>query len=162
MHNWAEFLGYIAAFLTLITFQMKTMIPLRIVGMCANCIFISYGFFSHVYPALILHAVLLPLNGLRLYQMLQLVEKVKVASQSDLNMSWLKPFMNKQHAKAGEVLFRMGDLSSAMFYTVTGSYRLVEIGTEVGPGEVIGELGLIAPNNKRTLTFECMEGGEVL
>ena len=28
--------------------------------------------------------------------------------------------------------------------------------------EVIGELGLIAPDNKRTLTFECIEDGELL
>jgi CRP-like cAMP-binding protein len=30
------------------------------------------------------------------------------------------------------------------------------------PGQVIGELGLIAPDNKRTLTFECMEDGELV
>ena len=40
-----------------------------------------------------------------------------------------------------------------MYYTVTGRYRLVEIETEVRPGEVIRELGLMAPGSKRTLTF---------
>jgi CRP-like cAMP-binding protein len=60
------------------------------------------------------------------------------------------------------VLFHKGDLSSAMFYTVTGRYRLNEIGQDIGPGQVIGELGLIAPHNKRTLTFECIEEGELL
>ena len=40
-----------------------------------------------------------------------------------------------------------------MYYTVTGRYRLVEIETEVRAGEVIRELGLMAPGSKRTLTF---------
>ena len=60
------------------------------------------------------------------------------------------------------MLFRKGDLSSDMFYTLTGRYRLNEIGQEVGPGQVIGEIGLIAPDNKRTLTFECIEDGDLL
>jgi CRP/FNR family transcriptional regulator, cyclic AMP receptor protein len=38
----------------------------------------------------------------------------------------------------------------------------VEIGTEVVSGEVIGELGLIALDSKRTLTFACVESGEML
>ena len=49
-----------------------------------------------------------------------------------------------------------------MFYTITGRYRLNEIGQDVGSGQVIGEIGLIAPDNKRTLTFECIEDGELL
>jgi CRP/FNR family transcriptional regulator, cyclic AMP receptor protein len=160
--HWAEILGYIAALLTIGTYSMRTMIPLRISGIGANCFFIAYGILEHVYPTLFLHAVLLPLNTVRLYQMLQLVEKVKAASQGDLNMEWLKPFMSRRTAKSGEMLFRKGELSSAMFYTVSGRYRLPEIATEVGPGEVIGELGLIAPNNNRTLSFECLDGGELL
>jgi len=138
------------------------MIPLRIISISTNFLSIAYGVFAHVYPALILHVVLLPLNAVRLYQMLQLVEKVKSASRGDLSMSWLKPFMNKRQANAGEVIFRRGDPASDMYYTVSGQYRLVEIETGVPPGEVIGELGLIAPDSKRTLTFACVEGGEML
>jgi CRP-like cAMP-binding protein len=124
--------------------------------------FIAYGLLSKIYPSLFLHLVLLPLNSVRLYQMLQLVEKVKVASRGDLNMDWLKPFMTKRAVKAGEVLFRKGELSNAMYYTVRGRFRLPEIANDVLPGEVIGEMGLIAPDNKRTLSFECVEDGELL
>ena len=49
-----------------------------------------------------------------------------------------------------------------MFYTASGRYRLNEIAADVFPGHLIGELGLIAPDNKRTLTFECIEDGELL
>ncbi|MGI9423985.1 MAG: Crp/Fnr family transcriptional regulator [Hyphomicrobiaceae bacterium] len=154
--------GYLGALLTLATFSMKGMIPLRIIGIGANFAFISYGVLAPIYPVLTLHLTLLPLNSIRLYQMLLLTRRVKAAAQGDLNMDWLKPFMSKRSCKAGEVVFRKGDLSSAVFYSVTGRYRLNEIGVDVRPGQMIGEIGLIAPDNKRTLTFECVESGELL
>ncbi len=157
-----EILGYLGALLTLGTYSMNTMIPLRVVALCANCLFIVYGYMAPVYPQLLLHGLLLPLNSLRLFQMLQLISKVRTASQGDLNMDWLRPFMSKRACKAREVIFRKGDISSAMFYTVSGSYRLSDIEQDVGLGQIIGEVGLIAPDNKRTLTFECIEDGEVL
>lgn len=40
----AEIAGYVAAVLVFLTFYMKIMIPLRIVGICSNCAFIVYGY----------------------------------------------------------------------------------------------------------------------
>src|SRR5882672_8466141 len=139
--NWIEALGYLGALVTFGTYSMKRMIPLRMIGICANCVFIAYGLLAPVYPQLVLHGVLLPLNAFRLWEMLRLIGKVRAASQGDLNMEWLKPFMSKRACKAGEVIFRKGDLSSAMFYTVSGRYHLKEIAADVSPGQVIGELG---------------------
>jgi len=160
--NWIEACGYAGALLTLGTFAMTKMIPLRIIGIAANLAFISYGALAPIYPVLGLHAILLPLNALRLYQMLQLIRKVADASQGNLNFGWLTPFMSRRACKAGETIFRKGEPSSAMFYTLSGRFRLSEIAQEVLAGEVIGDLGLIAPDNKRSLTFECVEDGELL
>src|SRR5579862_1475534 len=160
--NWVEGIGYLGALTTLGTYSMKRMIPLRIIGICANSLFIMYGLLAPVYPQLLLHAILLPLNVFRLREMLQLISQVKAASQGDLNMEWLKPYMARRSVKQGEVLFRKGDLSTAMFYTIRGRYRLNEIGKEIGPGQIMGEMGLIAPDNKRTLTFEAIEDGLLL
>lgn len=159
---WADIVGYIGALFTLGVYCMKRMIPLRIIGLCANATMIAYSLFAAVYPQLILHVVLLPINAIRLREMLVLVKKVKAASQGDLNMNWLKPHMSRRRVKHGEIIFRKNDPSSAMFFTATGRFRLAEIGQEIGPGQLIGELGLIAPENKRTLTFECIEDGELL
>ncbi|MCZ7641661.1 MAG: cyclic nucleotide-binding domain-containing protein [Pseudorhodoplanes sp.] len=49
-----------------------------------------------------------------------------------------------------------------MFYPVSGRYRLEEIDVPIGPGEVVGEIGLVTPDNKRTQTFRCEEDGELL
>jgi len=160
--NWIEACGYAAAFLTLGTFAMTEMIPLRIAGIAANFAFIAYGALAPIYPVLGLHAILLPLNALRLYQMLQLIRTVANASQGDLNFDWLKPFMSRRACMAGETIFRKGELASAMFYILSGRFWLSEIAQEVPPGEVIGDLGLIAPDNKRTLTLECLEDGELM
>ncbi|BAT59386.1 DNA-binding transcriptional dual regulator Crp [Variibacter gotjawalensis] len=160
--HWAEVFGYIAALLTFATFLMRTMIPLRAVGIVANIFFVIYGYFHHVYPALVLHAALLPLNSFRLYQMLQLVKKVKAAAAGDLNLDWLKPFMSRRGAAAGEIIFRKGELSTEMFFTVSGRYRLTEIGADVAAGEIVGELGFVSPNNTRTVSFECVEAGDLL
>ncbi len=35
-----EIAGYLAAVLVFLTFYMKTMIPLRMIGICSNCMFI--------------------------------------------------------------------------------------------------------------------------
>jgi hypothetical protein len=160
--NWIEAVGYLGALLTLITYSMQRMIPLRIIAIFTNCAMIAYGLLEPVYPQLLVHSILLPLNAFRLHEMLQLIAKVRMASRGDLNMEWLKPFMTRRVVKQGQVLFRKGDISSDMVYTITGRYRLTEIHREVGPGEVIGEIGLIAPENKRMLTFEVVEDGEIL
>ena len=78
--HWVEILGYFGALLTLATYSMKRMSSLRVIGICANCVFVAYGLLAPVYPQLLLHGVLLPINAFRLREMLQLVAKVRTAS----------------------------------------------------------------------------------
>jgi hypothetical protein len=160
--HWVDVAGYVAAVLVFLTFYMKTMIPLRVVGICSNCIFIVYAYFGTLYPVLILHLILLPLNLLRLREMLRLTKQVSAATQADLSMDWLKPFTSTRRFNAGDVLFRKGERADAMFFVVSGAYRLVEIGVQLPQGQVVGELGLLAPYQARTQTLECTAAGEVL
>ncbi|MBV9347817.1 MAG: Crp/Fnr family transcriptional regulator [Pseudolabrys sp.] len=160
--NFTDVAGYVAAVLVFMTFYMKTMIPLRVVGICSNCVFILYAFMGSLYPVLVLHIILLPLNSVRLRQMLRLTKQVRAASQADLSMDWLKPFTTTRQVKAGEVLFEKGARAEAMFFTVSGGYRLAELGIQLPPGQVVGEMGLLAPDQTRTQTLECTADGEVL
>ena len=75
--RFAEVLGYIAAVLVFATFSMKTMVPLRIVGIASNVFFIAYGYLNPAYPLLVLHCLLLPLNIFRLRQMQSLVKETQ-------------------------------------------------------------------------------------
>jgi CRP/FNR family cyclic AMP-dependent transcriptional regulator len=49
-----------------------------------------------------------------------------------------------------------------MFYTLSGRFRLNELDIELLQGQLVGEMGFMSPQNKRTQTLECLEGGEVL
>ena len=61
-------IGIVASALVLAAFGMKDMVNLRIVAICSNVAFIAYALVLNLPPILILHAVLLPLNGWRLAQ----------------------------------------------------------------------------------------------
>jgi hypothetical protein len=66
--NTVEGIGYLAASLVLATFCMKSMDALRIAAIASNMAFIAYGYFGHLAPVLLLHALLLPINIYRLVE----------------------------------------------------------------------------------------------
>ncbi len=160
--TWVEALGWLGAALSITGSAMRTIIPLRCIGIATNMVSLTYASIMGLYPSMTVNLILLPLNGVRLYQMLRLIKKVKQASQSDLSMEWLKPFMTRRKVKTGEILFAKGDEATCMFYTLSGRYRLKEIDILLVQGQVVGEMGFMSPENKRTQTLECLEGGEVL
>jgi CRP-like cAMP-binding protein len=59
-------------------------------------------------------------------------------------------------------LFNKGDAANEMFLTVTGIFLVTEIDVELPPGRLMGELGFLTPDKRRTQTVECTEEGEVL
>ena len=158
----ADGVGYLAALLVLMTFWMRTMVPLRYMGIASNVLFMTYGYLAAAYPPLVLHVLLLPLNVVRLREMLRLTRQADSAAQSDLSMDWLKPFASTVRFRSGDVLFRKGDKAKTMFFVVSGRYRLTEIAIDVLPGSLVGELGFLAPDQKRTQTLMCEESGEIL
>lgn len=160
--TWIEALGWLSAGLAITGSAMKTIIPLRCVGIVANFVSFAYATALGLYPGMIVNLILLPLNTMRLIQMLRLIRTVKRAANSDLSMEWLKPFMVKRTVKAGEILFHKGDQADCMFYTLTGQYRLRQLGLDLPAGRVVGEMGFLSPDHRRTQTLECLTGGEVL
>lgn len=164
--DWTAWFGSpgqtLASAFVVATYSTKTMVPLRIFGILTNIILIVSSVFSHQYGTMLLHMFLLPLNSYRLYQMLILIKGVKSSLTQDLNMDWLKPFMTKSQCKKGDVLFAKDAIADTMYYTVSGRYRLTELGIDIGPGQLIGELGMLAPSNRRTASFECIEDGTLL
>lgn len=158
----AEFFAAVGAVFYVATIAMQTMVPLRIAGIVSTIFFILYGYYAKSYPTMFMYLFLLPLNVVRLRQMLTLVKKVKVSSSSDLSMNWLKPFMTRRQYFKGDILFQKGDVAEEMYYTVTGRFLLTDLGIEVAPGQLVGEMGLLSPENQRTATLECVGDGDVL
>ena len=158
----AVVLGFVAGALYIASHYMKTMVPLRICEIGSNVLFVAYGILYPSYPTLVLYGILILLNSLRLYEMLELIKKVRNAAQVDLSMDWLKPFMYRRAYKKGDVLFRKGDHAEEMFYIVSGACRINELGLQMNPGQLIGELGFLTPDRQRTQTVECLEDVSML
>jgi hypothetical protein len=158
----ANMLALIGAIFFVATLLMRTMVPLRVTGIISDVFFIGYGVLSGTVTTLMLYILLLPINIFRLGQMLKLVKRARIAAQGDLSMDWLKPFMTRRQYRNGDVLFRKGDRANEMFFTVTGKFLVTELGIELPPGRLVGELGFLSPDNRRTQSLECTEDGQVL
>ena len=150
-----ELSGYIASLLVFVAFYMKMMIPLRMVAILSNVAFIIYGVGGRLYPVLILHTILLPLNLIRLRQMRGLVSKVHEASRAEPSTESLIPFMTRKMMKKSDVLFKKGDLATEMYLLLSGSIRLADVSVSLEPGSLIGEIGLFSPNGRRMDTAIC-------
>ena len=160
--NFANMLALVGAIFYVATLMVRTIVPLRIIGIISMVFFIGYGALAGAVATFFLYLLSLPINIIRLRQMLTLVKKARVSAQGDLSMDWLRPFMSPRKYKKGEVLFRKGDAAKEMFLTVTGRFLVKEIGIELPPGRIMGELGFIDPKNRRTQTVESLDDGEVL
>jgi hypothetical protein len=161
-HNLVIGLGFVAGALYIASHYMKTMVPLRLCEIGANILFVAYGWLYPSYPTLTLYAILIGLNSLRLYEMLELIKKVREASSSDLSIEWLKPFMHKHTFQKGNVLFHKGEPADEMYYIVSGDCHIREIDVHLKPGALVGEIGFLTPERTRTQTIECLDEVHVL
>jgi Cyclic nucleotide-binding domain len=157
----SQVLAYLGVGLSAVQMWMKTMIPLRAVAIVTNFLFLGYAVLAGVWPTLVLNCILLPLNLYRLHEMRALIRKVERARGTEIDMTWLRPFMTRRHIKVGETLFRKGDVAEAMYLVDSGQFVLSEINMEVPPGTVVGELGLLSPDGRRTQSLVCRESGDV-
>jgi CRP-like cAMP-binding protein len=155
-------LGATGAIFYVVSMSMKTAIPLRITSLVSTVCLLGASILARSLPAIVLYVLLLPVHSVRLYQMLQLIKKVRAAAGSDLSMDWLRPYMKKRKYRNGDVLFRKGDPADEMFLAGTGRYRVVELDHELQAGQIFGELGLLTPGYHRTQSVECVESGHVL
>jgi len=144
------------------TLLTQTMVPLRVSNMIGCAFFVGFGALAHDVKTLLLYLLMLPINAVRLRQMLNLVKKARTATQGDMSMEWLKPFMTDRKYRKGDILFRKDDAADEMLLTVTGKFLVQEISVELPPGRLMGELGFLTPDNRRTATIECIEDGHVL
>lgn len=144
------------------TLLTQTMVPLRVANMIGCLFFAIFGALSGAVTTFFLYLLMIPINAYRLRQMLALVKKARSATQGDMSMEWLKPFMTQRTYRKGDILMKKGDAAHDMLLTVTGKFRVVEIDLEVPPGRLMGELGFLTPDNRRTATIECIEDGQVL
>jgi CRP/FNR family cyclic AMP-dependent transcriptional regulator len=154
-------LGFLGVGFSLASMAMKNMRQLRVIALVSNVSFLAYGYVEMQFPSLIVNGVLLPLNALRLWELTKLTKEIASATQDSPVSQWLLPHMQHSSFKAGEVLFRKGDIADKLIYVAEGQLKLAEIDLRVGRGELIGEIGIFSPDKKRTQTLICETDGEL-
>jgi CRP/FNR family transcriptional regulator, cyclic AMP receptor protein len=160
--SWVDILGYAASAAVLATFCMSTMIPLRIMALGSNLLFISYGYVDHLYPVLVLHTILFPINLFRLMQFQRLIRDVRDAQGEELPIQSLLPYMTKRDCAAGETLIHKGNKADRLFYLLDGELEVTDLGKSLKPGAIIGEIGVFASDQERTATIVCHTACRVL
>jgi CRP/FNR family transcriptional regulator, cyclic AMP receptor protein len=161
-NNRVELLGYLAVSLMFSTFYMKNMIPLRIVGIISNIVFIAYTSQQHIIPVFILHTALLPMNCYRLAQMLRLIKQVRKASEGDMSFEFMIPHMSKEFFQQGDIVFRKGDRAEKIYLLQSGALSADELDVAIKPGEIFGEMGVFASEQVRLATLRCKTNVELL
>jgi hypothetical protein len=164
LHNitLANMFALVGATFFVATLLTQTMVPLRIANMIGCAFFAGFGALSGTVTTFLLYLLMVPINAYRLRQMLVLVKKARGATQGDTSMEWLKPFMTERKYRKGDILFKKDDAANEMLLTVTGKFLVKEISVQLPPGRLMGELGFLTPDNRRTATIECIEDGHVL
>lgn len=155
-HIFATVCGWGAVLASLYAFHSKTMIPLRMAIILANVLSIVWGVHTGNMPNLVLNCLLLPLNFLRLREMQTLIADVRKANREPLDYDWLKPYMREVDFAAGEQIFGKGDEADAAFVIGEGQVALPELGVLLGPGSLMGEMGLFTTGNKRVSGARCV------
>jgi hypothetical protein len=159
--NWVSDIGYLASALVFTSFCMRTMIPLRIAAICSNLAFICYGTLGGIYPVLILHCLLLPMNLWRTSQTFRMIRSIKGAAVGDGVSNWLLPFLKFRRCQAGEVLFRIDDPGDRLFLILDGQVLLEGTDMVLTSGMILGEMALFSASQRRTQTARCLTAAEL-
>jgi hypothetical protein len=152
-------LGYAAGGFGIYAFRARTMIPLRVAATCGCALGLAYGALRGAQPTIIVNAIMLALNLWRLAEMRRLIRDSGAAAGADPTRpegyDWLKPFMHRVELPAGRVLFRKGEVGAEAFLIGSGEVHIPEYDALVRPGDLLGEIGLLATDNLRSATAVC-------
>ncbi len=130
----ANMFAVIGATFLVATLLMHTMVPLRIANMVGCTFFVVFGVLSGSVGTFILYLLFLPINAIRLRQVLKLIKKARIATEGDTSLEWLKPFMTERKYRKGDKLFSKGDAANEMFLIITGKFLVTEFSVELPPG----------------------------
>ena len=87
--------GYLASTMVLLTFMTKEMRMLRVLAIGSNLAFATYGLMIWLPPVFCLHLVLLPINAIRLRELLTLQSsRLQVARPRPFDERW--PLVRKR------------------------------------------------------------------
>jgi two-component system nitrate/nitrite response regulator NarL len=82
-------------------------------------------------------------------------QQMRQAERGAQVLDWLLPHVAHRRFGKGDVIFRKDDPGRELYYIQRGTVVLEEIGVEMGPRDIFGEIGVFAPDHQRTCTARC-------
>jgi len=150
-------LGWAAAGMTMVTYAMRTMVPLRIAAIAASALFLVYAFLIQNWPLLVMDMILLPFNCWRLRQILVMQRKMRLASASDaIDLTLLRQIGAPTTLAAGATIFRQGDPPDHLYVLERGRVELEELGITLSENDLFGEIAFFTEARARTATARCL------
>ena len=149
--------GFIGAALMVASYLMKSMLPLRMVALSANVFLVVYAVLQAPvsWPTVALYVAMIPINLKKVVEIRKLIRAIENAKADTPISEWLLPHMTRRQAKAGQTLWNKGDRATEMLYVESGRLNMIEYDESIGAGAILGEIGLFAPDNRRTRTVVC-------
>jgi hypothetical protein len=157
-----DILAWIAAGFTIAAYEMKTMLPLRIAAIGANIFFALYGWLDDVLPIFALHALLLPFNLYRLWEILRNLGAMRRTRGTRAEFDWLRRMAIPVEYDAADYVFRKGDRPDNLYFLDSGEVRLEEIDVTLGAGEIFGEIAFFSKTKERTVSARCIQSCRIL
>ena len=159
---WIEAIGWLASLLTIATYSMNSMIPLRILAIGSSVCFVIYAFILQLWPLLLMELILLPINCFRFWQILTLRGRLQRAADENKNdFSVIRTYGQKRTIPAGSRIFERGDPVDSLFFVASGRVLIEEVGAEILPGDIFGEIAFFTDAATRTATARTVEQAEV-
>ena len=157
-----EVLGWLAAGSTVAAYAMKTMIPLRIAAITSSVLFLIYGALAPAWPVFAMEVILLPLNAWRFWQLISIRRRIESARTGEVDdFSALEAYGKVRTFRAGEEIFRRGDAADALYLIRSGTAVADTYATEMGKGEIFGEVAFFTDAATRTSSVRAVEDMEV-
>ncbi|MEN0002279.1 MAG: cyclic nucleotide-binding domain-containing protein [Pseudomonadota bacterium] len=159
---WIELIGWLASALTIATYAMNTMIPLRVLALGSSLLFIFYAATLQLWPLLVMEAILLPINIYRLWQILSLRGRLLAVSEGvEPDFSIVTRYGQKLHLAKDATIFNRGDAVDQFYYIADGQVLIEEPNAVLSSGDVFGEIAFFTVGAKRTATARCTEDAVV-
>jgi CRP/FNR family transcriptional regulator, cyclic AMP receptor protein len=148
-------MGYVAAALVFCTFYMRTMLPLRWMAIATNVAFLADAIPFQLWPIVILHGLLLPLNVFRLRQLYRMLANLRGAATQSIDVTQFLAHLVHHRHPAGTELFSKGEPRDCAYYIASGEVVIPERHARLGAGQFFGEVGVFAWSGARTGSAIC-------
>ncbi|MCA3246539.1 MAG: cyclic nucleotide-binding domain-containing protein [Azospirillum sp.] len=149
-----QILAFAAAAAAIASAGMRTTPPLRMAGMLAAVLVAAYGVVAGPAWLALAAGLALAAHAWRLLEARAMVERL--ANAEAPQPTALFALARQERCPADTVLFRKDETGDAMFLIVEGWVELVEIGKRLGPGQILGEVAMVVPSHKRSLTAKTV------